>query len=310
MSARDGAHAPGADRGRADLRAALREAVRLLTAAGVPSPEHDARALAAHALGLERLEPVVAPAPPPDFFPAFAALVGRRVAREPLQHIVGSAAFRYLTLTVRPGVFVPRPETEMVAQQAIDEARRVAAAGRVPVVVDLCCGTGAIALATATEVPASLVSAVDASDEAVALTRHNAEACGARVRIEGGDATDPTLLADLDGAVDVVVSNPPYIPSGAVPLDPEVRDHDPALALYGGGADGLAVPRGVIARAVVLLREGGLLVMEHADVQGAEVRDAVTATGAFAQVVTLPDLTGRDRMVMARRVPRHTGEGT
>lgn len=296
--------------GRADLRAALREATRLLAAAGVPSAEHDARALAAHALGLERLEPALAPTPPAGFFPAFAALVERRCAREPLQHIVGSAAFRYLTLTVRPGVFVPRPETELVAQQAVEEARRLTATGRAPVVVDLCCGTGAIALAVATEVPGAVVTAVDASDDAVALTADNAAACGAPVTVLHGDATDPGLLADLDGTVDVVVSNPPYIPPDAVPLDPEVRDHDPALALYGGGPDGLAVPRGVVARAAALLRDGGLLVMEHADVQGPGVRDAVAATGAFAQVATLPDLTGRDRMVVARRVARHSRDAT
>lgn len=296
--------------GRADLRAALREAARLLAAAGVPSAEHDARALAAHALGLERLEPALAPTPPAEFFPAFAALVERRCAREPLQHIVGSAAFRYLTLTVRPGVFVPRPETELVAEQAVDEARRLTATGRAPVVVDLCCGTGAIALAVATEVPGAVVTAVDASEAAVALTVDNAAASGAQVTVLHGDATDAGLLADLDGTVDVVVSNPPYIPPDAVPLDPEVRDHDPALALYGGGPDGLAVPRGVVARAAVLLRDGGLLVMEHADVQGPGVRDAVAATGAFAQVATLTDLTGRDRMVVARRVARHTPDTT
>ena len=306
--------------GRADLRAALREATRQLTAAGVASAEHDARALAAHVLGLDRLEPALAPEPPAEFFPAFADLVRRRAAREPLQHIIGHAAFRYLELTVRPGVFVPRPETELVAQEAIDEARRVLAAGRVPVVVDLCCGTGAIALSVATEVP-GVVVAVDASAAAVDLTRHNAATCGLapatadgepvgpQLRVECADATAPRTLADLDLGVDVVVSNPPYIPPDAVPVDPEVRDHDPAQALYGGGTDGLEVPQGVIARAADLLRDGGLLVMEHADVQGPAVRDLVAATGSFEAVVTLPDLTGRDRMVVARRSPRRGGHG-
>jgi release factor glutamine methyltransferase len=296
--------------GRADLRAALREAARQLAAAGVGSPEHDARALAAHVLGVARLEPALAPEPPADFYPAFGALVERRRARVPLQHLVGSAPFRYLELAVRPGVFVPRPETELVAQEAVDEARRVAAAGRAPLVVDLCCGTGAIALAVATEVPDARVAAVDLSDDAVALTRENVAATGASLRLEQGDATDPGVLADLDGTVDVVVSNPPYVPPDAVPVDPEVRDHDPALALYGGGTDGLEVPRGVVARAAALLRPGGLLVMEHADVQGVAVREAVLATGAFSGVRTLPDLTGRDRMVLARRVTPPAGEAT
>lgn len=312
---------PGAPAGRADLRAALREAARQLAAAGVASAEHDARALAAHVLGLDRFEPALAPEPPAEFFPAFAELVRRRAAREPLQHIVGHAPFRYLELTVRPGVFVPRPETELVAQEAIDEARRVLAAGRAPLVVDLCCGTGAIALAVATEVPDAVVVAVDASATAVELTRDNAVACGLapsgpavppagrRLRVECADATAPSTLADLDGRVDVVVSNPPYIPPDAVPVDPEVRDHDPAQALYGGGPDGLAVPQGVLARAADLLRDGGLLVMEHADVQGAAVRELVARAGAFDDARTLPDLTGRDRMVVARRVPRRGGHG-
>lgn len=303
-------HRPSGEGGRADLRAALREAARLLAAAGVPSAEHDARALAAHALGVERLEPALAPTPPAEFFPTFAALVERRCARVPLQHIVGHAAFRYLTLTVRPGVFVPRPETELVAERAIDEARRLVADGREPVVVDLCCGSGAIAVAVATEVPGAVVSAVDVSVDAVALTRENAVACGARLRVEHGDATDPAVLADLDGTVDVVVSNPPYIPPDAIPVDPEVRDHDPAIALYGGGDDGLAVPQAVVARAAALLRAGGLLVMEHADVQGEQVRALVAATEAFEQVTTSPDLTGRDRMVEARRVARSTRDGS
>jgi release factor glutamine methyltransferase len=284
------------------LRALVEGATRVLADAGVGSPRHDATALAAYALGLPRVDLVLPPPVPDGFTEEFAGLVDRRRRREPLQHIVGSTVFRYLTLRVEPGVFVPRPETEVVAQVAVDEAARLATEGRTPLVVDLCCGAGGIALSVDTEVPGARVVAVDASPEAVALTRHNHGAAGSlTMRIEQGDVTDPHLLADLDGTVDVVVSNPPYIPPDAVPVDPEVRDHDPDLALYGGGADGLAVPRAVLAAAARLLVPGGLLVMEHAEVQDAAAREAAEATGAFEAVESRPDLTGRPRMLVARR---------
>lgn len=284
------------------MRVLVDAATRVLTEAGVGSPRHDATELAAHALGLPRLDLVLAPPVPDGFTEEYAGLVDRRRRREPLQHIVGSTVFRYLNLRVEPGVFVPRPETETVAQVGIDEAARLVTEGRAPVVVDLCCGAGGIALSLATEVPEARVAAVDASPAAVALTRANGERVGAtQVRVELGDVRDAALLADLDGAVDVVVSNPPYIPPDAVPVDPEVRDHDPDLALYGGGADGLEVPRAVLAAAARLLVPGGLLVMEHAEVQDAAARAAAEATGAFEEVASRPDLTGRPRMLVARR---------
>lgn len=284
------------------MRTLVDGAARVLAEAGVGSPRHDATALAAYALGLPRLDLVLAPPVPEGFTEEFAELVDRRRRREPLQHIVGSTVFRYLTLRVEPGVFVPRPETETVAQVAVDEAARLADGGASPLVVDLCCGAGGIALAVDTEVPGARVVAVDASPAAVGLTRHNHGASGSgTMRVELGDVRDPGLLADLDGTVDVLVSNPPYIPPDAVPVDPEVRDHDPDLALYGGGADGLEVPRAVLAAAARLLAPGGLLVMEHAEVQDAAARAAAEATGAFEGVETRPDLTGRPRMLVARR---------
>lgn len=296
--------------GGAGLRSLVREAARTLAAAGVASPEHDARALAAHVLGVDRLELVLPPPVPEGFAEAYAAVVARRARREPLQHITGRAGFRHLDLRVRPEVFVPRPETETVAQVAVDEAARLHADGAEPLVVDLCCGAGGIAVAVATEVPGARVVAVDVSPEAVELTAENARAHGAQVRAVRGDVADPALLAELAGEVDVVVANPPYIPPDAVPVDPEVRDHDPQLALYGGGDDGLAVPRAVVAAASRLLRPGGLLVMEHADVQGPGARAAVVAAGAFDAPRTLSDLTGRDRMVVARRVVAAGGRAT
>lgn len=300
------------------LDAALRAAAATLAAAGVASPRVDAELLAAHALGTDRSGVQLA-ALRGDAAPAgLADLVARRAARVPLQHLVGRAPFRGHELEVGPGVFVPRPETEAVAQVAIDEAARVArergtgtgtaagkaahpAAGTV-LVADLCTGSAAIALAVADEVPAAAVHAVELDAAAHAWAARNVAAtpAGARVTLTRGDAR--TALADLDGTLDVVVSNPPYVPPDAVPVDPEVREHDPAVALYGLGADGLEVPRGIVVAAARLLRPGGLLVMEHADVQGPAVRALVAATGAFDAPRTLADLTGRDRMVVACRL--------
>ncbi|WP_081844712.1 peptide chain release factor N(5)-glutamine methyltransferase [Cellulomonas sp. URHE0023] len=280
------------------IRDLVEGAAKLLDQAGVQAPRHDATALAAHVLGLDRLELALAPPVPDGFAHTYASLVERRRNREPLQHLVGSTGFRYLTLLVEPGVFVPRPETEVVAQVAIDGASDLVDA----LVVDLCCGAGGIAVAVATEVPRATVVAVDLSPAAVALTRKNAAHNGAvNLTVEHGDVTDAALLRDLDGRVDVLVANPPYIPPDAEPVDPEVRDHDPDLALYGGGLDGLEVPRAVIAAAARLLKAGGLLVMEHAEVQDAAARAAAESTGAFERIESRDDLTGRPRMLVARR---------
>lgn len=303
MSAR-GTHddVTGGDAGAPSLRRVVAAAGDVLAAAGVPSPHHDAAVLAAHVLGVRRFEPALAGDEPAGFRTRYAELVERRRRREPLQHIVGETGFRHLVLAVEPGVFVPRPETESVAQRAVDEAAAVAAAGRAPVVVDLCCGAGGIAVSVALEVPSSRVVALDLSPQAVALTGRNADRAGVHLdRLLVGDATADDVLADIEGTVDVVVTNPPYIPPDAVPVDPEVREHDPDLALYGGGEDGLEVPRGVVRTAVRLLRPGGLLVMEHAEVQAAAARALAVATGALEDVRTGTDLTGRDRMLVARR---------
>ncbi|WP_029290434.1 peptide chain release factor N(5)-glutamine methyltransferase [Cellulomonas sp. HZM] len=294
------------DAGAPTLRAYVEGAARVLAEAGVASPRVDATELAAFVLGLDRLELVVAPAVPEGFGVRYAELVERRRAREPLQHITGRAWFRHLTMVAEPGVFVPRPETEVVAQVAIDEAALVAGT-RTPLVVELCCGAGGIAVSLAAEVPTSRVRAVDLSPQAVDLTLRNARGAGVpdeRFDAVVGDVRDDALLADLDGTVDVVVANPPYIPPDQVPIDPEVRDHDPDLALYGGGSDGLEIPRAVLAAAARLLRDGGLLVMEHAEVQRAAARADAAATGAFVDIRTEPDLTGRSRMLVARRGSR------
>ena len=286
------------------LESALHRATSVLEAAGIAGARAEAELLAGHLLGLRRGElrvrAVLGDAAPEGL----DALVARRATRVPLQHLTGTAPFRHLELAVGPGVFVPRPETEQVAEVAVRHAREVVARRGAALVADLCAGTGALALAMADEVPGVQVRAVELDRDALAWCRRNVaklDPAGA-VRVVGGDAR--TALAELDGDVDVVVSNPPYIPPDAVPVDPEVRDHDPAVALYGLGPDGLEVPRGIVDAAARLLRPGGVLVMEHAEVQAEQVRVLVRRTGCFDEVRTEQDLAGRDRMVVARRVDR------
>ncbi len=284
----------------ADLRAAVRAATARLTAAGVASPEADAMALAAHLLGVDPSEVrrrMVLGAPSPG---GYAALVAERARRVPLQHLTGQAGFRRLVLDVGPGVFVPRPETEAVAGFAIDGAREARAAGSGgPLVVDLCSGSGAIALSVKDEVPAAQVVAVELSHLALAWAERNRDRLGLDVELVLADAA--TALPGREGTVDVVVSNPPYIPLGAVPIDDEVRLHDPPVALYGGSQDGLAIPTAVAARAADLLRPGGLLVMEHAENQGAVLVRHLLGTGRWCDVEDRTDLAGRPRATLARR---------
>jgi release factor glutamine methyltransferase len=281
-----------------DLRLLVRQAAARLAAAGVESDFYDAGILAAHVLGVEPTDIVKHDTISPGQARAFEDLLAQRCRRIPLQHLTGRAYFRRLALVVGPGVFVPRPETEVVVEAALAEIEATTAAGTsAPLVVDLCTGSGAIAASVAVEAPQTRVVAVELSPEAYAWAERNL--CGLGVDLRLGDATQ--ACADLDGTVDVVVSNPPYIPPDGVIRDPEVAEHDPPQALWGGGPDGLDVVRGVVARAVDLLRPGGLLVIEHAAVQGAQVVDLVAATGAFVHGVDHPDLTGRDRFTTARR---------
>jgi release factor glutamine methyltransferase len=280
-----------------DLR---RHAIEVLTAAGVPTPDADAELLIGHVLGLTRgqvqAKAVTDAGVGPDDRVAIIEVVERRAAREPLQHITGRAAFRSLELAVGPGVFVPRPETETVAQVAIDAL--LAVASLQPLAVDLGTGSGAIALALATEVPHASVIAVENSPAAFVWAKQNAREIGApNLRLVFTDLAD--ALPELEGTVDVVVSNPPYIPAGAIPRDPEVRLHDPEHALY-GGPDGLDVVRAVSARAAALLRPGGTLVLEHGDEQGVAIRTLLAADG-WRTPVTTPDLLGRDRATSATR---------
>ena len=278
----------------------LRESIDALTAAGVPSPDVDAELLVGHVLGFSRGEvqakSVVGTELSDAELVAAITAIERRVSREPLQHITGVAGFRSLELAVGPGVFIPRPETEQVAQFAIDALAAVPSDQ--PIGVDLGTGSGAIALALAIEVSHSRVYAIEKSPEAFAWATGNRERVGAtNATIVLGELAD--AFPELNGTVDVVISNPPYIPTDAIPRDLEVRLHDPELALY-GGADGLDVVREVSRTAARLLHQGGTLVLEHGELQGAEIASLLRADG-WTAVATHRDLLGRDRATTALR---------
>ncbi len=271
----------------------------MLAAAGVASPDFDAAELLAHVLGTTRSALPFVDAVTPDQAEAFEALLLRRARREPLQHLTGTAGFRYLDVAVGPGVFVPRPETELLAGWAVEQAAALVGQGsqeRTPVVVDLCTGSGAIALAVATEVPAAQVHAVELGESAHAWAERNL--AGSGVDLRHGDMAD--AFADLDGRVDVVVCNPPYIPLEAYEsVAAEARDHDPELALF-SGADGLDALRVLERVAARLLRPGGVVGAEHADVQGASVPALFARAGRWADVRDHEDLAGRSRYTTAR----------
>jgi release factor glutamine methyltransferase len=294
------------------LRDVLVDGERRLARADVPSPRVDAELLLAHVLGVPRGRMFLSDPIDPSDAMRFEALLVRRSARVPLQHLLGEAPFRHLTLEVGRGVFVPRPETEGVVELAI---RALSAHSEERLAVDLCTGSGAIALAVATEVPHSLVHAVEIEEAAhgwaeknVAAYADQLAAVGSQVVLHRGDATTAHLeaLASLVGRVDVVVTNPPYIPDDAVPRDPEVAQYDPPRALY-GGHDGLDVVRGIATSAAALLRPGGVLVVEHSDAQGEDggesgVPAVLREHGSWVDVVDHRDLAGRARTTTAVRI--------
>lgn len=276
----------------------LGRAAGVLAEAGVPTPGVDAELIAAHVFGMHRGELAAAAlrgAAAPTTLAPFWELVQRRAGREPLQHLTGRAPFRHLELAVGPGVFVPRPETEIAAQIAI--AALSADPDPAPLAVDLGTGSGALALALATEVPHARVHAVERSPDAHAWAVRNFAEWAPGARLVLGDLAD--ALHELDGTVAVVVSNPPYVPDGAIPRDPEVREWDPPAALY-GGPDGLDVVRVLSGVGGRLLRPGGTLVIEHGEWQGAEIR-ALLGQDGWRAAATHPDLTGRDRVTTAVR---------
>jgi release factor glutamine methyltransferase len=254
-----------------DPRDAISKATVLLIEAQVSSPQVDAEILLAYVLGVERNQLTSVNQISGEQLFEFENLVARRANRVPLQHLTGIAYFRHLELAVGPGVFVPRPETELLVEAAIKHLKTVSSSR---IAIDLCAGSGAIALSLALEVPGTTVHAVELSDDAFKWLTHNVvdhaaklEAVESHVIVHHGNAGDQSLLSELFNQVDALVSNPPYIPSEMIPRDPEARDHDPATALF-SGADGLDVAREVVLVAAELLKPGGFVGVEHADMQG------------------------------------------
>ena len=280
------------------LSEALALASEKLSTAGVPSPQADATWLLCHILDTDRSDLLTRITFDQDLsseqLEAFLVALARREKREPLQHITGKAAFRSLELSVGPGVFIPRPETEQVVQYAIDYLRQLPMPG---VAIDLGTGSGAIAIAMAIEVPQTKVYAVELSQSAFDYATKNIEANFAAFELRLGAMQE--VVSDLVGGVDVVISNPPYIPDSAIPIDPEVRNFDPELALY-GGEDGLDVIRDISGIAAALLRAGGLLVLEHADGQSDAIRELLLNDG-WLSVSAFQDATMRYRTITAIR---------
>ena len=270
--------------------------------AGIADPQLDAELLTAAVLGETRgrVQSLAVLDAEIDGTQAerIRVLAADRAQRVPLQHLTGKAPFRHLELSVGPGVFIPRPETETVAQIAIDELH--ADASPEPRALDLCTGSGAIALAMATEVDRARVWAIEKDADAHAWTQRNVDAHGdGRVTLIHGDiSADHDELEVVAGTFSVIATNPPYVPAGAIPRDPEVRDHDPALALYSGD-DGLTIIREISRRYRRFLRPGGLIIIEHAEVQGDAVREILARDG-WSGPATHRDLTLRDRATTAR----------
>jgi len=288
-----------------DVKVTISKAISLLTEAKVSSPQVDAELLLAHVVGVERSQLITINQISDEQLSDFEDLVARRANRVPLQHLTGVAYFRHLELAVGPGVFVPRPETELLVDAAIAHLKNIPAPRNA---VDLCSGSGAIALSIALEVPGTIVLAVELSDDAVKWLAHNIvdhaaqlEAVGSHVYIHHGNAGDRTLLADMVGEIDAVVTNPPYIPTDMIPRDPEARDHDPAIALF-SGQDGLDVAREVVVVAADLLKPAGFFGMEHADVQGESVPALLNnMTGTWTDVKDNLDYNKLPRFTTAVR---------
>ena len=277
------------------LRCAIDSATTLLADAGINTARYDAEELAAHLAGTERGRLALLDSPDDTFFDRYHAAITARSRRVPLQHITGTAAFGPLTLFVGPGVFIPRPETEVMLEWAT--AQCLPGAPARPLIVDVCTGSGALALALAQRWPEARVLGIDNSDAALEYARRNS--LGTKVELVRADATDPGLLTQIDGQVDLVVTNPPYVPD-TVELEPEVAEHDPPHAVF-AGPDGMRVIAAVVRLAGRWLRPGGFFAVEHDDTTSLLTSELVSSTGLFDDIAARTDLTGRSRFVTARR---------
>ncbi|HJT03838.1 MAG TPA: peptide chain release factor N(5)-glutamine methyltransferase [Pseudonocardiaceae bacterium] len=284
---------------RQPLRLAVLEAERILTDAGVASPRVDAELLAAHVVGVPRGRLPMVPLVDPPVVDALRTLVSRRAQRVPLQHLTGTAAMGPIEVAVGPGVFIPRPETEAMLAWGLAALDGVAE----PLVVDLCTGSGALALAVAHARPDARVHAVERDAVALSWARRNADERAAAgdtpVVLYAGDITDRSLLTALDGLAHLVLCNPPYVPLGAR-LAPEVAWYDPPAAVF-AGADGLAVIPDVVRTGTRLLREGGSIAIEHDDSHAEAVPALLAARRVLIEVADHADLAGRPRFATARR---------
>lgn len=279
------------------VRTVLAGATARLRAAGVPSPDTDARLLLAHVAGVEPSRLLIMDRIDDDQGRRYQELISRRELREPLQHLTGKAFFRHVELAVGPGVFVPRPETEVMTGWAVERLRELIKEGGRPLVIEIGTGSGAIAKALADEVPGITVIAVERDHRAAEWAAGNLAGTG--VELIEADMAD--LPGDWDGRCDLVISNPPYIPLEAYEsVAPEARDHDPDLALY-SGADGLDAIRVLAGLAARLLKPGGLVATEHSDLQGEAVVAILAGHGGFGSVRDHRDLTGRSRFTTAVR---------
>ncbi|WP_227998797.1 peptide chain release factor N(5)-glutamine methyltransferase [Nocardia australiensis] len=287
---------------REPLRPAINAAVEALAAAGVHSPRADAEHLAAHLLGVERTRLAMTPLVEPGQLEAYRVLVARRAERIPLQHLTGTASIGEIDLEVGPGVFIPRPETELLFAWALGQLEALPH-DHTPIVVDLCTGSGALALAIAQARPDADVHAVEIDQAALQWARRNADlriaAGDTPITLYADDVTDPDLLTEFDGRVDLVLSNPPYIPDSAE-LEPEVAEHDPRIALF-GGPDGLDVIRAMIPTIARLLRPRGVTAIEHDDSNGSDLAALLAKQGEFTDIAEHPDLAGKPRFVAATR---------
>jgi release factor glutamine methyltransferase len=277
------------------LRLAIDSAAAQLAEAGIDSARYDAEELAAHLAGTERGRLPLLESPGDEFFGRYREIVAARSRRVPLQHLTGTAAFGPVTLDVGPGVFIPRPETEAMLEWATAQPLPPR-----PLVVDLCTGSGALAVALARHRPAARVIGVDDSEAALAYARRNA--AGTAVELVCADVTTPGLLPELDGLVDLVVANPPYVPEDHA-VETEVAQHDPPHAVF-GGPDGMAVIAAVVRLAGCWLRPGGLFAVEHDDTTSSRTVELVQDTRLFDDIAPRRDLAGRPRFVTARRGER------
>lgn len=282
------------------VNARLRVATATLAAAGVASPRVDAELLLAYLLGLSRSRLMLLDGLNDVQAAAFDELVRRRAAGEPLQYLTKSAAFRHLELAVGPGVFIPRPETELLVEIASEQLKQAA------IVLDLCAGSGAIALSVAQEYPSCRVIGVERSAAALVWLHANAaarEAAGDRpIEVVAADISEPGLLAELNGTVDVLLTNPPYVPETIRAELPIEVGHDPHDAVF-AGRDGLALMPALLSVAARLLRPGGLLVIEHDETQVMTLPGLLAAANQWLEITDLLDLAGRSRFVTAVRAP-------